>query len=150
MLEKCGVYWVEVEDPLPSEDISGYRQLAAALDTAVATGEAICSRWGFREWLTSGAVDIILPDICRAGGISECRKIANLADAVNIPWAAHVSMGTGIHIAASLHLAAATPNFLFCECPTSFHSNPLDNALLKEPIILREGHLIVPQKLGWE
>jgi len=146
VLEECGVYWVE--DPLPPEDIWGHRQLAAALDTAVATGEALCSRWGFREWITSGAVDIILPDICRAGGISECRKIANMADAFNIPWAGHVSMGTSIHIAATLHLAAATPNFLICECPSSFHRNPLGNVLLKEPLILDGGQLIVPQKPG--
>lgn len=146
MLEECDVYWVE--DPLPPEDISGHRRLAAALDTAVATGEALCSRWGFREWITTGAVDIILPDICRAGGISECRKIANLADTYNIPWAGHVSMGTFIHIAATLHLAAATPNMLVCECPTSFRRNPLGNVLLKEPIVLDGGQLVVPQKPG--
>ena len=145
-LQECGVYWVE--DPLPPEDIDGHRKLAEALDMAVATGEALCSRWGFREWITTGAVDIVLPDICRVGGISECRKIANMADAFNIPWAGHVSMGTFIHIAATLHLAAATPNLLICECPTSFHRNPLGNALLEEPLIVEGGQLVVPQGPG--
>ena len=57
------------------------------------------------------AADVILPDICRAGGISEGRKIAALADLFNVPWCAHVSIGSWVHLAAALHLAAATPNF---------------------------------------
>ncbi|MFO7919077.1 MAG: mandelate racemase/muconate lactonizing enzyme family protein [Anaerolineae bacterium] len=145
-LEEWDVYWVE--DPLPPEDMSGHKKLVAALDVAVATGEALCARWGFRPWITSEALDIILPDICRAGGISACRKIANMADAFNIPWAGHVSMGTCVHIAATLHLAAATPNFLICECPSSFRTNPLGNALLEEPLILEDGKFTVPQRPG--
>ena len=146
LLEELGVYWVE--DPLPPEDIAGHRQLAAALDLAVATGEALCTRWGYRDWLATGAADIILPDICRAGGISECRKIVNLADVFNVPWAGHVSMGTCVHIAATLHLAAATPNCLICECPTSFPRNPLGNVLLTEPLVVEGGQFLVPQGPG--
>lgn len=145
-LQECGVYWVE--DPLPPEDIDGHRRLAEALHMAVATGEALCTRWGYREWITTGAADILLPDICRAGGISECRKIANMADAYNVPWAGHVSMGTFVHIAATLHLAAATPNLLICECPTSFYRNPLGNALLSQPLQVEQGQLLVPQGPG--
>ena len=92
------------------------------------------------------AVDIILPDVCRAGGISEGLKIARLADAHHIPWAAHVSMGTPVHIAAALHLAAATPNFLICECPT--HQNPTGNNLLRAPIICQDGYFTLPQGPG--
>lgn len=145
-LEEWNVYWVE--DPLPPEDISGHRKLTASLDMAVATGEALCARWGFRPWITTGALDVILPDVCRAGGISECHKIANMADAFNIPWAGHVSMGTCVHIAATLHLAAATPNFLICECPASFRTNPLGNVLLEKALDLQDGQFAVPQGPG--
>ena len=145
-LQDLGVYWVE--DPLPPEDIAGHRRLAENLDIAVATGEALCSRWGFRDWIVTGAADIVLPDICRCGGISECRKIGLLADAYNVPWAGHVSMGTNIHIAATLQVAAASPNMLICECPTRFHTNPLGNPLQREPLLLENGQLIVPQKPG--
>lgn len=145
-LEQLDVYWVE--DPLPPEDIDGHRRLAASLDVAVATGEAFCARWGFRDWLASGALDVALPDICRVGGISECRKVAMLADAYNIPWAAHVSMGTAVHVAASVHLGAATPNLLICEYPSRFDHNPLGYNLLQEPLQVEGAALRVPQGPG--
>ena len=92
------------------------------------------------------AVDIILPDVCRAGGISEGLKIARLADVHHTPWAAHVSMGTPVHIAAALHVAAATPNFLICECPT--HQNPIGSCLLRAPIVCEDGFFHVPEGPG--
>ena len=143
-LEKLHVYWLE--DPLPPEDDTGYKMLSDALDLAIAAGETECNRYQFRDRLSSRAIDIILPDICRAGGISECRKIVQFADSYNIPWAAHVSMGSPVHIAASLHLAAATPNFLICECPNS--ENPIGNNLLKEPIVCENGYFEIPQGPG--
>ncbi len=143
-MQSLGVYWLE--DPLPPEDHSGYKMLSDALDMAIAAGETECNRYQFRDRLANRAVDILLPDICRAGGISECRKIAQLADAYNTPWAAHVSMGSPIHIAASLHLAAATPNFLICECPT--HDNPIGNNLLVEPLVCRDGVFELPTGPG--
>jgi L-alanine-DL-glutamate epimerase-like enolase superfamily enzyme len=120
--------------------------LSDALDMAIAAGETECNRYQFRDRLSSRAIDVILPDICRAGGISECRKIAQFADAYNVPWAAHVSMGSPVHIAASLHLAAATPNFLICECPT--HRNPIGNVLLTEPIVCENGYFEIPRGPG--
>jgi L-alanine-DL-glutamate epimerase-like enolase superfamily enzyme len=143
-MEAMGVYWLE--DPLPPEDHSGYKMLSDALDMAVAAGETECNRYQFRDRLIDRAVDILLPDICRAGGISEGKKIAVLADAFNTPWAAHVSMGTPIHIAASLHLGAATPNFLICECPT--HQNPIGNNLLKTPLVCEDGFFALPDGPG--
>jgi D-galactarolactone cycloisomerase len=143
-MQALGVYWLE--DPLPPEDHSGYKMLSDALDMAIAAGETECNRYQFRDRLAERAVDILLPDICRAGGISETRKIAMLADCYNTPWAAHVSMGTPVHIAASLHLGAATPNFIICECPT--HQNPLGNNLLREPILCQDGFFELPQGPG--
>ena len=91
-MQDLGVYWLE--DPLAPEDHSGYKMLSDALDMAIAAGETECNRYQFRDRLAARAVDILLPDICRAGGISEGRKIATLADCYHTPWAAHVSMGT--------------------------------------------------------
>jgi D-galactarolactone cycloisomerase len=76
-LEALGTYWLE--DPLTPEDVEGYIHLTAALDMAVAAGETECNRWQFEERLARRAVDVILPDICRAGGISEGRRIATVA-----------------------------------------------------------------------
>jgi L-alanine-DL-glutamate epimerase-like enolase superfamily enzyme len=143
-LEALGVYWLE--DPLMPEDHAGYKQLSDRLDIAIAAGETECNRYQFRDRLAVRAVDVILPDVCRAGGISEGLKIARLADVHHTPWAAHVSMGTPIHIAAALHLAAATPNFLICECPT--YQNPIGNSLLRTPVRCAEGYFHVPEGPG--
>src|SRR4029079_906118 len=77
-LQLLGARWLE--DPLPPEDVEGYVALSAALEMPVAAGETECTRWQFEERLRQKAVDLILPDICRAGGISEGRKIATVAD----------------------------------------------------------------------
>ncbi len=145
-LERAGAGWLE--DPLPPEDVAGYAALCAALDLPVASGETECTRWQFHEKLRRRAADVILPDVCRAGGITEGRKIALVADLFNVPWCVHASISTAVHLAAGLHLAAATPNFLLCEYPSSFHRSPLGNALLVEPLHYEHGHLLVPSGPG--
>ncbi|GIV78946.1 MAG: D-galactarolactone cycloisomerase [Litorilinea sp.] len=143
-LERLGCYWFE--DPLLPEDYSGYQELSRALDILVVAGETGCNRFQFRDWLATRAVDVILPDICRAGGITEGQKIAILADIFHTPWAAHVSMGTMIHVVAALHLGASTPNFLICE----FHPNltRLANDLLVTPIEPVGGYMALPDQPG--
>ena len=143
-LEKLGCHWFE--DPLVPEDHTGYAELSRALDIMVVAGETECNRFQFRDRLAARAVDAILPDICRAGGITEGQKIAILADAYQTSWAAHVSMGTMIHVAAALHLGAATPNFLVCE----FHPTltRLGNDLLVNPIEPHGSYMTVPNGPG--
>jgi L-alanine-DL-glutamate epimerase-like enolase superfamily enzyme len=143
-LERLGCYWFE--DPLLPEDHSGYAELSRALDILVVAGETECNRFQFRDRLAARAVDAILPDICRAGGMTEGQKIAILADAYQTPWAAHVSMGTMIHVAAALHLGAASPNFLVCE----FHPTltRLGNDLLLNPLEPKDGYMALPTVPG--
>lgn len=143
-LERLNCHWFE--DPLVPEDHTGYAELSRALDIMVVAGETECNRFQFRDRLAARAVDAILPDICRAGGITEGQKIAIIADVYQTTWAAHVSMGTMIHVAAALHLGAATPNFLVCE----FHPTltRLGNDLLVAPIEPRASHMTVPDGPG--
>lgn len=143
-LEAFGVAWFE--DPLPPEDIAGYARLAAALDMPVAGGETECTRWQFQDRLSAGAFDVILPDVCRAGGISEGRRIAEMARLHNVRWAAHVSMGSSIHVAAAAHLAAASPNFLVFEFPST--PNPIGDGLLQSALHPVDGILHVPDGPG--
>ena len=75
---------------------------------------------------------MILPDICRAGGISEGRKIATVASLYATKWAAHVSMGSSVHVAAAAHLAAASANFLIFEFSST--PNPIGEDLLTAPL----------------
>jgi D-galactarolactone cycloisomerase len=143
-LQDLGVYWLE--DPLPPEDVDGYVHLAAALDMAIAAGETECTRWQFEERLSRRAVDVILPDICRAGGISEGRRIATVASLHNTRWAAHVSMGSAVHVAAAAHLAAASANFLIFEFSST--PNPIGDELLTAPLQPAAGVLRVPDGPG--
>ena len=80
----------------------------AALSIPVAGGECEFTRFGFRDLLVSRAIDIIQPDTCAAGGLSECKKIADMAEAFGVRYNPHV-WGTGIAIAASLQLLAVLP-----------------------------------------
>ncbi len=143
-LQAMGVYWFE--DPLPPEDVDGYVHLTAALDMAIAAGETECTRWQFEERLARRSVDVILPDICRAGGISEGRRIATVASLHNMKWAAHVSMGSSVHVAAAAHLAAASANFLVFEFSST--PNPIGDALLTVPLHPVDGSLSVPTGPG--
>jgi D-galactarolactone cycloisomerase len=145
-LERAGAGWLE--DPLPPEDTDGYAALCATLDIPIATGETEATRWQIHERLTRRAADVILPDVCRAGGISEGRKIALVADLHNVKWCVHASISTPIHQAAGLHLAAATPNFLLCEYPQSFRTTPLANDLVEVPLRPVDGHLDVTESPG--
>jgi D-galactarolactone cycloisomerase len=143
-LQELGVYWME--DPLPPEDVDGYVHLTASLDMAVAAGETECTRWQFEERLSRRAVDVILPDICRAGGISEGRRIATVASLHNVRWAAHVSMGSSVHVAAAAHLAAASANFLIFEFSST--PNPIGDGLLTAPLHPEHGVLRLPDGPG--
>jgi galactonate dehydratase len=95
-----------LEAPLVPEDIDGHRELAAALATPVAVGEALRNRYEFRAWLAARAVDICQPDVARTG-ITEAMAIADLASAFHVPVAPHHSVGLGVSVAAGLHVAAA-------------------------------------------
>ena len=76
-LEELDIEWFE--EPISPEDIDGYVEVTRALDMAVAGGENEFTRWGFRDAIVRKAMDIVQPDVCAAGGITECKKIAALA-----------------------------------------------------------------------
>ena len=118
------------EDALVPEDATGYAQLTSATPgLRIAMGETECNRYTVRDRLLTRQCDVLLPDVCRAGGISETLRIAQLADTFGVLWASHVSISTPLHLAAGLHLGAATPNFLVSEYPTSFDDSPVGKAL---------------------
>jgi D-arabinonate dehydratase/D-galactarolactone cycloisomerase len=133
------------EMPIPPEDIAGYARLAAALAIPIAL-DSLTSRYDALEYLRCGALDIVQPDLCRAGGITECRRIAELADTFGAAFQPHISIGSAVHVAASLHLAAAMPNTLVSEYWIG--KNPLGNTLIEEPLEVEQGYLKIPTKPG--
>jgi len=150
-LEKLDVEWFE--EPISPEDIDGYVEVTRALDMAVAGGENEMTRWGFRDLVVRKAMDIIQPDVCAAGGISECRKIATLAAAHGVECVPH-AWGSVIGVAATLHFLAALPDQppSFRPMPPMFEfeqcENPFRDLLAKEPIVQVRGKVQIPTGAG--
>ena len=130
-----------LEEPLMPENQRDYSRLTEFLDVAVAGGECLCNRWAFNDALAAGAFDIVQPDVSRAGGISECRRIAMLADVYGVPFAPHLSTGTAIYMAASLQWAAAGANLMICEWPLD--QEAAGNGILHTPFRFEEGYIVL-------
>lgn len=141
--EELNVYWFE--EPVPPEDIDGMARVRDRLNMLVASGECEYTKFGFREFFLRKAIDVCQPDVARAGGITECKKIASLAQTFNVHYAPH-AWGGAVCIAATLHLVMSLPNFLICEFDRV--PNPLRDKLLLQPLLFRDGYLHVPDKPG--
>ncbi len=151
-IEALDIGWFE--EPVPPEDLDGHLQVKAGLTIPIASGECEFTRFGFRPLLERRAVDIVQPDICAAGGLSECKKIADMAAAYGVRFTPHV-WGTGIAIAAALQLLAVTaadtpPSLRPLEPMMEFDrtEHPVRRALLVEPIEHVAGVVAVPTGPG--
>lgn len=142
-LAKFGVYWLE--EPLPADRFAEMAQLREQVPFRIAAGENVYGRTGFRSLLDAGAVDVIQPDICKTGGLTEARAIVAMAAAWNIPYAPHY-LGSAVGLVASLHLFAATPAGWMMELDAN--PNPLREELGGEAVQVHAGCLAVPEAPG--
>jgi galactonate dehydratase len=134
-----------VEEPTRPENIDALAQVARSTSIPVATGEMLYTKWEFRELLNREAAAIIQPDICCAGGITEMMKIAAVAESSYVPLAPHNPMGP-VATAASVHLAAAIPNFLILEYLPDDRDERLD--VIDRPVEFKDGWLEIPGRPG--
>lgn len=142
-LQPYRLFWFE--EPTEPDDLEGLAALrAAGASTDLAAGERLYSKWDFRPLLEKRLVDVIQPDLCHAGGITECKKIAALAEAYYVQVAPHSPQGP-VSTAAAAHLALAIPNFQILEY---VRSEPWRQRVLKEPWPVVQGHLVVPDRPG--
>ena len=130
-----------VEEPVQCQNVDVMADLARGTHLPIATGERLFTKWGFREILEKRAASVIQPDLCHAGGITECRLIAGMAEAYYVPIAPHNPLGP-ISLAAGVQLAASIPNFL-CQEQTT-----LGPGYLKTPFELKNGYLRLPTGPG--
>jgi L-alanine-DL-glutamate epimerase-like enolase superfamily enzyme len=144
VLEEHGIRWFE--EPLPPEDAAGYAELRTKLDVAIAGGECECTHYRFADLLARRTFDVLQPDVCRAGGLTACHRIGVLASAHGALIAPHVSIGSAIHVAASLHWAASERVAFIHEYPV--FPNPLVDDLLATPLDWRDGYLHVGDAPG--
>jgi D-galactarolactone cycloisomerase len=148
VLEAHGVAWFE--EPVRTEYRQSYVKLRAATKIALAAGEGEFTRWGMHDLLRTEAIDVVQPDVCRSGGITETRKLWALATLYHARYAPHVGASGALCAAASVHLAASAPNLLSYEC--SVPANPLRDQLVFEPVghasQVRAGRVPVPDRPG--
>jgi D-galactarolactone cycloisomerase len=140
---QCGVFWLE--EPLFVEDIEGHAQLREKGKVPVAVGENLNTYYAFENFVARGAADFLQPDVARAGGITEIRKIAALAAKHKLAVSFH-TWGDAVALAASLHLSAALKECGVMELDYTY--NPLRAELLKERLDLKNGFMTPPDKPG--
>jgi L-alanine-DL-glutamate epimerase-like enolase superfamily enzyme len=143
--ERLGMYWLE--EPVTPDDLPGYRRIRQALKSVrIAAGEGEFTVAGFRPFVEEGLLDVVQPDIARAGGFTGCRRVAALAGAYNIAVAPHTGASGPICIAASLHFAAATPGLLTFE--HMYIYNPLHEMLARPLPQPKAGRIAAPEAPG--
>jgi L-alanine-DL-glutamate epimerase-like enolase superfamily enzyme len=134
-----------IEEPVAVDDIAGYRRIRDSLPVTLVNGETLFTRWDFRDYLVQGAVDVVMPNLARAGGITESRKIAALCETFHVDIAPH-GVGSAVGLAAALQLSAAIPNFRTYEYNRL--PNPLRDTLTTVPFEFSGGQLTVPTGPG--
>jgi D-galactarolactone cycloisomerase len=141
-LDRLGVMFFE--EPVSLDDVEGYGILAKALDTKIAVGENLYTRWGFLPYLDAG-VDVVQPDSSRCGGISEARRVVDLAAARHRLVAPH-TFSDAFTLVANLHIALAMSAVVILEVDETY--NPLMTELVRNPPAIRQGIIAAPTGPG--
>lgn len=134
-----------VEEPLRPENMEALAEVHAKSPAPIATGEMLYTKWQFRDLLRLRAADIIQPDVCCCGGLTEIKKIAALAEADYVTVAPHNPMGP-VATAVNAQFAATAPTFLILEYHVDTESPRRD--LVLEPYEMVDGYLRLPDKPG--
>lgn len=132
-----------VEEPVPQENVDALKLVSDHVPFPIATGERLLTRWGFREVFEKNAVAYIQPDTSHAGGITELKKIANMAEVYYMHILPHCAIGP-VAFTASMHVDAVVPNFLAQEQI----DQGLGRQLFVEPWQVVNGHIELPTKPG--
>ncbi|MCL2158242.1 MAG: galactonate dehydratase [Oscillospiraceae bacterium] len=138
-----------IEEPVLSQNNEALREIANHTSTPIATGERMFSRWEFKNILEAGYVDIIQPDLSHAGGISECKKIAAMAEAYDVAVAPHCPLGP-IALSACVQLDICTPNVFIQEQSLGIHYNKGTDLLdyLADPSVFEYDNGFIKPILG--
>jgi galactonate dehydratase len=143
-MEPFKLLWLE--EPVPPENVAAMREVKQNARVPLCSGENLYLRWGFRDLIEQRAVDYIMPDIPKCGGLSECRKIANMAEVYYIPLAPHNVCGP-LGTMASAHVCASIPNFLVMEWHWIDYEGWDELTIQDEPVI-QNGHVVLNDKPG--
>jgi galactonate dehydratase len=145
-MEPLNLMWLE--EPVPAENVDAYRLIAQETSTPICAGENIFLAHGFRRLLEMGGVDIIMPDLQKAGGLGEGQRIANLANLYYVPFAPHM-VASFLGAMASCHVCASVPNFMILEWQTYFDTNPMYKEMVAyDGPQVEKGYIRISEKPG--
>ena len=143
-VEEFNLMWLE--EPVPPENVDAMLEVKRSSGTPICAGENLYLRWGFRDLIEKQAVDVIMPDLPKCCGLSEGRKIANMAEVYYIPLAPHNVCGP-LGTIASCHTCASVPNFLVLEW--HWVDRPHWQELVEaDPPLIQDGYITVPDRPG--
>lgn len=146
-LEELDLAWLE--EPVPADDLDGYAHIRRSARVPLAAGETEFGLFGFRDLIARGCIDVLQPEVARIGGITAARRLWALAHAHNLQYAPHTGFSGGIAHLASLHLAAAAPNFSTYEyMGTRYVENPLREIFTEPFPVPRAGQIALPRGPG--
>ncbi len=135
-----------LEEPLPPENIDALREVKAHSTVPICVGENLYLRFAFRELFEKRAADIVMPDLLKCGGLSDGRKIANLAELYYVPFAPH-NVSSPIGTMATAHVCASIPNFLILEW--HWNERPYWTTIIKQKQdIIKNGYIELTDRPG--
>jgi galactonate dehydratase len=132
-----------VEEPVPQENVDALKVVSDHVPYPIATGERLLTRWGFREILEKQAVSLLQPDVSHVGGITELKKVANMAEVYYMHVMPHSAIGP-VAFSACLHVDAVVPNFLMQEQI----DQALGGGILQQEWSVVDGFIELPTKPG--
>lgn len=145
-MEPLNLMWLE--EPIAAENVDAYKLVAQETSTPICAGENVYLAYGFRRLLETGAVDIIMPDLQKAGGLGEGQRIANLANLYYVPFAPHM-VASYLGAMASAHVCASVPNFMILEWQIYFHKDPMFKEIVDyDGPMVEDGFLPLSEKPG--
>ena len=142
--QQTDIFWLE--EPFLPEDVDNYLALKPELGAIpMAAGENEFGLQGFRELIDRGMVDIVQPDCCRVGGISESRRVGEMAAKAGLRVAPH-TWSDAVTLVGNMHVVASLPNAICVEVDQT--GNPFIDDLLKDKLVVTEGTIALPQGPG--
>lgn len=146
LMEPLNLMWLE--EPIPAENVEAYKLITESTSTPICAGENLYLAHGFRRLLELGAVDIIMPDLQKAGGLGEGQRIANLANLYYVPFAPHM-VASYLGAMASCHVCASVPNFMILEWQIYFHNDPMfEEIVTYDGPKIEDGFITLSEKPG--
>jgi galactonate dehydratase len=146
-MEPMNLLWLE--EPVPPEFPESYARIRQETTTPICGGENWYLTYGFRRPLELGAVDVVMPDLQKCGGLGEGQRIAHLANTYDVPFAPHM-VASYLGAMASAHVCASVPNFLILEWQIYFHTNPMFREIVRfdGEMLTKNGRIPLSDKPG--